>query len=377
MKTRNLFCIGLLAAAAWCQPQVVVTGLQAPHKMILSEQGNLLVAEPSMNANSGRVSLVTRSGTRRSLLEGLPSGTEVTLAGGSGPSAMALRGRTLYLALGAGDVERRGTAPGTSMHNPTGASSPLFGSILEIRFSRDVDGISGAFRMTPQHQMALHDGGEVELSEEGGATARISVLTRFPISEPAPNVIYRFSNIWGLALTEDGRSLYVSDASVNSLARVDLATGRWQRLVRFAPIPNPTPVGPPVLDSVPTSIRIYGDEVLVSFLSGFPFPPGHARVLAVNPGARTVEPFIFGLTSATDVLWRAMPDGGGQFYVLEFSQNQSATPAPPGRLMRFDATGARVMVPVLITPVSMVYDDSTKDLFILELRGQIVRLRLD
>jgi len=377
MNTKTLSCIGILAATAWCQPQVVVTGLQTPHKMILTGQGNLLVSEPSMQANSGRVSLVTRGGTRRSLLESLPSGTEVTLAGGSGPAAMALRERTLYLGLGAGDSERNGATPATSIHNPAGASSPLFGSILEIRFSRDVDTITGAFRMTPQQQIELHDGGEVELSEEGGATARVSVLTRFPISEPSPNRIYRFSNIWGLALTEDGRGLYVSDASMNSLARVDLATGRWRRLVRFAPIPNPTGGVPPILDSVPTSVRIYGNQVLVSFLSGFPFPPGHARVLAVNPEARTVEPFIFGLTSATDVLWRALPDGSGQFFVLEFSQNQSAAPPTPGRLMRFDSSGARIMIPVLITPVNMAYDDSTKDLFILELRGQIQRLRLD
>jgi hypothetical protein len=31
----------------------------------------------------------------------------------------------------------------------------------------------------------------------------------------------------------------------------------------------------------------------------------------------------------------------------------------------------------LITPVSMAYDAATKDLFILELRGQILQLGLD
>jgi hypothetical protein len=377
MKTESLLAIAFVAAPIWAQPQVLVTGLQAPNKIVLTPQGNLLASETSLSANAGRVSFVTRGGVRRSLFEGLPSGTEVTLAGGSGPTAMALRDRTLYVALGAGDTERRGQAPGTSIHNPAGPSSPLFASILEIRFSQDVDAIAGAFLMMPQHQQALHDGGEIELNDGAGATARISVLTRFPISEPAPNRIYRFSNLWGLALTEDGRSLYVSDASIDSLARVDTATGRWRRLMRFPPLPNPTPIGPPVLDIVPTSVRIYGDQLLVSFLTGFPFPPGYARVLAVNPDAGSTEPFIFGVTSVTDVLWRPRPDGRSQFYVLEFSQNQSAMPPPPGRLLRFDASGPQVVVPVLITPVSMAYDESTGDLFILELRGQIVRLRLE
>ena len=377
MQTKFFFAFALVAAPIWCQPQVVVTGLQAPHKIILTPRGNLLVTETSMNANAGRVSYVTRGGTRRSLLEGLPSGIEVTLAGGSGPSAMALRERTLYLALGAGDTERNGATPGTSIHNPAGASSPLFSSILEIRFSQDVDSIGGTFPMTAQHQQELHDGGEVELNDGSGTTAKISVLVRFPNSEPSPNRIYRFSNPWGLALSVDGRSLYVTDASVNSLARVDTATGKWRRLVRFPPLPNPTPTGPPVLDSVPTSVRIYGDQVLVSFLSGFPFVPGNARVLAVNPDAGTTEPFIFDLTSVTDILWRPRNDGQYAFYVTEFSQNQSAMPAPPGRLLRYDSSGQHVVVPVLITPVSLAYDDATQDLFILELRGQIQRLKLD
>ncbi|MBK5295189.1 MAG: ScyD/ScyE family protein [Acidobacteriia bacterium] len=376
MLTKYLVALFLATSPVWCQPQVIATGLPGAHKIILTPGGNFLVSEPSTTPNAGRVSFVTRSGARRSLLEGLPSGIEVTLAGASGPSAMAIRGRTLYLAFGAGDAERRGTPP-TSIHNPQGASSPIFASILEFRFNLDPDSIAGTFRLTLPHQQTLADGGEVELADGNGGTARISLLARFPVSEPAPNILYRFSNPWGLALTEDGRSLYVTDASVNSLSKVDTATGRWRRLARFPPVSNSTPVGPPVIDAVPTSLRLYGDQVLVSFLTGFPFVPGNARILAVNPDAGASEPFIFGLNSATDVLWRSLPDGGSQFFVLEFSTNQGATPPPPGRLLRFDAAGTRVVAAPLITPVSMVYDEATQELFILELRGQILRLRLD
>ena len=146
--------------------------------------------------------------------------------------------------------------------------------------------------------------------------------------------------------------------------------------MRFPGVPNGTPVGPPVANAVPTSIRIYEDQVLVSFLTGFPFVPANARVLAVNPEPGTTEPFIFGLTSATDVLWRELPTGLSQFYVVEFSANQSANPFPPGRLLRFDRAGMQVVAAPLITPVSMAYDAGTKELFILELRGQILRLQL-
>jgi hypothetical protein len=383
MNTKPKFVFLLLAVASlffasplWCQPQVLVTGLQGPQKIILTPQGNLLVSETSMSPNSARVSFVTRGGSRTTLLDGLPSGIEVTLAGGSGPTAMALRERTLYVAMGGGDSERRGPAP-TSVHNPEGSSSPIFASVLAVRFNLDLDAIGGPFPLTVAHQRTLTDGGEVEISDNKGGTARISLLARFPISEPQPNVLYRFSNPWGMALTEDGATLWVTDASMNALVRVDTATGRWRRIARFPPLPNPTPVGPPVVDAVPTSVRIFGGQLLVSFLTGFPFVPGNARVLAINPETGATQPFIFWRTSVTDILWRPRPSGRPQFFVLEFSQNQSAQPPPPGRLLTYDGPEPQVLVPVLITPVSLAYDAATQDLFILELRGQILRLHLD
>ena len=375
MPLKSLIPFIFLASPAWCQPQTLITGLQTPVKMILTPRGNFLVTETTMNPNSGRLSFVSRAGVRRSLIEGLPSGTEVTLAGASGPAAIALRDRTLYLSIGPGDSERAGAAPGTSTLNPKSASSPIFSSLLEIRFDADVDAISGTFRMTAQHQQALNDGREVEL-EDTGATARISLLTRFPIAEPHPTAVYKFSNPWGLALSEDGRNLYLTDASQNCLLRIDTATGRWQRLARFGPFRNPTTVGPPVVDAVPTSVRIYGDSVLVSFLSGFPFASANGRVLIVNPETGAADPFIFNLTSVTDVLWRPRPGDRPQFFVLEFSANQSANPAPPGRLLRFDAAGPQV-AGTFITPVSMVFDEATSELFVLELRGQIQQLKIN
>jgi hypothetical protein len=78
-----------------------------------------------------------------------------------------------------------------------------------------------------------------------------------------------------------------------------------------------------------------------------------------------------------DVLWCRLPAGRRQFFVLEFSQNQSATPPAPGRLLRYDTPEAQVAAAGLITPVSLAYDESTQDLFILELRGQILQLRLN
>lgn len=356
-------------SALWGQSQVIATGLQSPNKMVLTPRGNFLVSETSTNPNAGRISVVSRAGARRSLFEALPSGLEVA-GGGSGPTGLALRDRTLYIALGGGDTERR-TPTGASQHNPMGISSPLFTSVLEVRFSADIDSLNGTFRLTPEQQQSLAAGEELTLDDGAGGTARISLLVDFAdaVREGAG---YRFSNPWGLAVSEDGGTLWVIDASQNTLLRVSTATGRWQRVIQFPPLPNAGRIGPPVVDAVPTSIRTYGNQLLVSFLTGFPFTPGYARVSAINPDQRTVEPFIASITSAVDVLWRPRAEGRSQFFVLEFSQNQSAQPAPPGRLLRYDSPAAQPILSDLRAPVSLAFDPGTEELFILELSGRIL-----
>jgi hypothetical protein len=289
---------------------------------------------------------------------------------------MALRGRTLYVALSAGETERRGTQPGTAIHNPEGLSSPIWSSILKVEFNLDVDALGGTFAITPAHQQTLANYGEVDVDDGAGGSAHISMLVDLPNSIPDQVTVYRFSNPWGLALSPDGQTLYVNDASLNALLLVDTTTGRWRRVAWFPPLPNVGAIGPPVVDAVPTSVRIYGGQLLVSFLTGFPFTPGYARVLAVNPTSGATSPFIFGLSSAVDVAWRPRPSGSPQFFVLEFSQNQSAQPPAPGRLLRYD-TPSGTVVATLVTPVSMAVDDAQDLIFVLELAtGRILEIAL-
>jgi hypothetical protein len=360
-----------ICAAAWGQAEVITTGLQGPQKLILTPGGNFLVSETNMAINSARVSFISRAGTRRSLFEGMPSGIGVE-GGGSGPTALALRERTLYIAIGGGDAERRDST-GASVHNPAGISSPIYTSVLEVRFNMDVDSLTGTFRLTPAQQTMISDGESVELDDGGGGRATMSMLVNFPDSIMDPAVKYRFSNPWGLALSTDGATLWMTDGSQDCLVKINTATGRWQRVMRFGRLPNIGAIGPPMIDSVPTNVRIYGDELLVSFLTGFPFAPGYARVLAVNPTTKTSTPFIYSITSATDVLWRAMSDGSTQVFVLEFSTNQSAAQPPPGRLLQFDSPQPVVVYSDLRAPVSLAFDASTSELFILELSGRLLK----
>lgn len=375
MNWTTFAMLSLFAAGTTLGQAPIATGLQTPQKLILTPRGNFLVTETSTTLNSGRVSFVSRAGARRSLFEGLPSGAAVT-GDGSGPTAMTLRDRTLYLAIGVGDAERRGTQPGTSVYNPAGLSSPIFSSILAIRFGGDVDDLTGTFKLTPQIQQQLADGEEVTIEDGSGGTARVAVLAAVPNAVPDSRTIYRFSNIWGLALSPDGNTLYVADASSDTLLRIDTATGRWRRLIRFPPGQNSTPVGPPVIDAVPTSVRVWGEYLLVSQLTGFPFIPGAARVFVVEPDKRTFVPFIYFLTSVTDVLVRPTTGPRAQFFTLEFSQNMTATPPGPGRIMRWDTEAPTVMSSTLPALTSMALDEQSNTLFVLSLTGQIFSFQM-
>lgn len=368
-----LFLAVPLAAQA---QRVVATGLRTPHKLVLTPGGNFLVSEPTTEINSGRVSFVSRSGVRRSLFEGLPGGVD-DVGGPAGPSAMALRGRTFYLAFGGGDAGRMGPEPGRPIHNPEGLSSPIWSSVLKIEFNLDVDAVGGTFVITPALQQTLANGYAVDVEDGAGGSARVLSLADIPNSIPDPVTIYRFANPWGLALSDDGETLFLTDASFNALLRIDTTTGRMQRTASFPPLPNVAPIGPPFVDSVPTSVRTYGNSLLISFLTGFPFARGYARVLEVNPVSGETTPFIFGLTSAVDVAWRPRSGQRPQFFALEFSQNQIAQPRVPGRLLRYDSPAPTVMSDTLVTPVSMAIDEAANSVFVLELAtGRILELEL-
>jgi hypothetical protein len=371
----KLFTI-LAAAAGACalaaaQPQVIVEGLHGPQKMVMTRAGNFLVSETSTEPNSGRVSYVTRSGTRRTLLNNLPSGTDVT-GGGSGPTAMAIRGETLAVAIGSGDAERRAAGAG-SVFNSAGMSSPLFSSVLVFEFNRDLDALPGTFALTPELQRRIADGFVVDLEDGSGGRVRVGQLAAFPNAVPDPQVTYRFSNPWGM-IAERG-NLYLTDASMNALVRIDSNTGHWRRILYFPPIPNPGRLGGPVVDAVPTSVRRWGRYLLVSLLTGFPFNPGESRVMLVDEKLNAT-PFITGLNSAVDV--HVQETGGPRpvFFVLEFSQNQGAAPPAPGRLLRYDTATPVVVSDKLTAPVSMVVDEIANTVYVLQLTGQILQIKM-
>ncbi len=379
-RLNHALAAGLVFAVAGLAQtsSVMVTGLQLPYKLALTPQGNLLVTEAGGAPNTGRISLVQKSGTRTTLIEGLPSGPSNPELTPIGPTGIAIRQRTIYVAIGEGDGVRNGSTPGSLVLNPAGVSSPLFASVLRIQLDDNVDRILSPFTLTKQQQQALADGKEVVLSNADKDKAVVDVLADYPTVTPDAATVYRHCDPFALALDPNRADrLYLVDAGQNALLQINIATGHSEVLTRFAPIPNPTKVGPPMMDAVPTAAVVLRGQVIVTLLSGFPFVPGAASAQSYDLATGKVTPWIVNLNSAIDIGMRRLPAGVTQYFVLGFSSNMGATPPGQGQLWLYDSPQGRVILHDLVTPTGMVIDQSSGDIYIAEMGpGQIRRVRL-
>lgn len=377
-----LACASLLATPAVAQStSVFATGLLTPTKITFTPGGELVVSEAgTFTPGSGRLSVLDRDGNRRTLLDGLPSGPEP--AGSPlGPAVVAFApsGRLFFLEIAAGDVTVAGAAPGQDAPNPQGPSSPILSSVLTVSLSVPVEDLASGFSLTLDDHFEISHGRTLTLTNSEGETAEIRLLHDFRdlVRDPVINV--RRFNPFGMAVGPLGLVAWVVDASQDSLEQVDLPTGRNLRVLEFDPVPNPLPFGPPLVDPVPTSVRLFEGDLLVALETGFPFAQGAASVLRVDPSEGTAEPFIEDLTQALDVLPVKTQGGGTDFYVVELSLNLLVFPPAPGRLLRFsDPAGPPlVLADTLIGPTSVAVDAQAGEAFVTEVfTGNVVRVTL-
>jgi len=359
--------IAIAAVPARPQGPPFVAGLQLPSKVAFSRHRNLVVAESGTPANNtGRISLINRATvTRLTLVDGLPSGLSRAEGPGtpSGPSGVAVQDRTVYVTIGAGDAVLPGPAPGTEQRNPE-VASPILASLLSMQSSVPLDESAGGFSLNPSDHATLKSGQAVTLHNSAGEELVVRLVADFPdyTEEPRPDfpTNVRAGNPFGVAVL--GQTLYVVDASQNVVRRVDANTGQTTTLSTIGKVQNPMPVGPPVIDPVPDSIHLRGNDLVITTLTGFPFPIGRASVLRVNTAGGATDTLVSGLTSAID----SAPLGNSAndpLLVLEFSTNMLE--GAPGRLRLVTPSGSSTTIAEgLPTPTSMVVDQTTGEVFI-------------
>jgi len=368
---------------AQCPPHVLVSGLKFPLGITSTNQGNLIVSETGTVGapHSGRLSILDVDGNRRTLIDGLPSGTN-DVNEPSGPAGILMRGRTLYLAIGIGDTIRS-VQPGSPVRvaNPN-PSSPIFSSILAIHFSAGAEKYTTGLVLTLADHHALAAGEKVSLSNGGVDKVVIEMIANFPdyIAEPLPTfpANVRGSNPFDVELL--GNQLYVTDGGRNVVWRLDIPTGEFNVLTAFPNTPNPLfnavppppSLGGPFLEAVPTGIREFQGQLLVTLFRGFPFPAGTSVVEQVNPATGEYAPVIAGLKTAIDVIPTTVDGEATDFLVLQHASGSILSGS--GSLTRFSPSGSPVVLAdCLLRSTSMTRDDKSGAVYITEIvNGRVV-----
>ncbi len=304
---------GVLAATPF---QVLMTGLDNPRGLAWGPDGGLYVAEAGRGGDGtsvlsgdgqtvqyGASGAVTRylNGIQERVLTGLPS-----LAPQSGPTPgggatglhdLGFRGADLFGVIGLGG-------------NPANAAL--------------LAGDSSSFA----HLVQLPLGGSPQNIADIGAFEALN----------NPDGGVPDTNPYGLLVT--GTGFVVADAGANALFGVTLA-GDTSTLSVFPPQPNPLPFGPPVFQTVPTTVTLGPDgSYYAGNLTGFPFPQGLATVWEVDPSTGTATVAEDDFTNIIDLDFTS----DGDLLVLQLTSNglASSSGPGPGRLIRIDSvTGAR------------------------------------
>lgn len=176
--------------------------------------------------------------------------------------------------------------------------------------------------------------------------------------EDNPDGFVLQSHPYGMTAGPDG-FLYVADAGANTLVRVDVAEKSAEVVVVFdgvpGPLPNPNRGDALESDPVPTGLTFGPDGTLyVSFLPGFPFLPGAAKIVTVDVDTGDVEDFATGLTMLTDL--RTGPDEALYAVQLGIFTDEGPTPNS-GAVLRIGPDGsAQEIISNLPFPTSVDFN---------------------
>ena len=259
---------------------VYATGLTLPIGLEIDNQGRLWVAEQGTANNDSRISVVTTDGMVHPFLTGLPSAVVEGTPSGA---------EHLYL-----------DANGNLLILQGGISNFLSASVLTISIAGFTPG---------------------DTSRKIDDLKSVHKIGRFSLSRGATE-----SNPYTLAIGPEN-NLFIVDASLNGIVKLERCTGNLDVFAAFAPIPNPTPIGPPVIDAVPTGIVFRNNKFYVGGLSGFPFLPDSSRIYEVDLNGN-VSVFKRGLTSVVDL---AIDPRDGNLVFLQFGRFAFDPPPPDFR----------------------------------------------
>ncbi|HLU37248.1 MAG TPA: ScyD/ScyE family protein [Thermomicrobiales bacterium] len=308
-------------------PEVVASDLRAPQGIAVDERGWVWVAEQGTGNDDARISVITPEGEVATFIDGMPS--NIVQGFPEGAHHLSFRDGHLWATLGLGE------------------ESPD-GYLLIV----DTTGFTPG-----QTPLSLED---VDQQED---------VATFVIGHEFDDDTNQ-SNIYNLAFGPED-DLFVVDASANAVLRRTAEGGDWTVFATLPPVANPTPVGPPMSQAVPTGIVYDGERLLVSCLPGFPMPDGEGRILELGSDGST-SLLVSGLTTVVDL--QLSPRGdlvASQFGAFSL---ESGFAANAGSIVRIDGTEIDTLVTGLSHPAGIAFGPGG-DLYVTAMTdGQVLKV---
>lgn len=296
---------------------VFATGLHFPRGMTFGPGGTLYVAEagsggggattpqqcaqvippvgPYTSGPTARISAIDRTGSRRTLAQGFPSGIN-QFGDVMGVADVAFQGGELYALVSGGGCSH--------------GSASIPAGIARVSLTGDWEIVANL----SQYQAAN------------------------PVASPFAGD-YEPDGSW-FSLIQSGSSLIAIEPNHGEAVRVNPRTGHTDRLVDFSALFGHV---------VPTVVAERNGDYYVSALGGFPVAPGSQKIYRVSRDG-AVEVWATGFTAVLGLDF----DHSGDLYVLE-STTAPGFPAPmTGRVVRLDKHGGRsVIVDGLFLPTGL------------------------
>jgi hypothetical protein len=300
-------CVALLFLFAGCRKggiqipkftvTTVATGLASPMGIETQNNGNIWVSESGTAHNDGKVVVIKPNGQKYDAIINLPSFLNKNTGELQGTVHILLDGGTLYV---------------------------LSGDDL---FTVDISHFKPG--NTPIDATTLHPENIADfMYANGSADSHPYNLTKGPNGD-----------------------LYISDAGANAIIHRK-GVGNYSILAAVPGIANPTPVGPPQIQSVPTSILWDGQNFLVTTLIGFPFPAGESIIYRISLSGN-VSVYQKGFTSLVDQAAGIQAEHIVVQYASSFNLGTGAFAPNSGSLLWVNGINSDVLEGGLNMPVSI------------------------
>ncbi len=299
---------------------VVASNLRSPLGLSVDAANNLWLVETGSGQNDSRVSILKPDGSLLPVIKDLPSFFDTIVQEIQGPShVVALPLNQIAVLSG-------------------GGKDVLSGSVLLYNLNGFTPGTSPTIAAS-------------------STSARVDI-TGFVKSKG-----FLESNPFSAAL--DGlTNLFVVDAAANSVIKLTLPDQKT--IVATLPdFQNPTPVGPPFINQVPTRILAKpGGGFYLATLTGFPFIDGAATIYSMTADG-VVMPFKTGMTLLTDL---AIDPASGDLLALQLAHFDFA-PMPgfqpnTAKITRIKADGSSKIVAENFGPAAGMAIDQQGNVYV-------------